>query len=180
MKKTTIAWGALAFALALQPAMASDETRHRHGQHMHGALHGDKTSPSMMKEHGKMAGAMGAMQGSWMKQEVIDGYQVLFHVMRAMGGTANGAAAPSHSLMIKVEQGGKVLTDLVVNSKVIYPNGKSESKMMMKMGDWYMAGYNLRHAGGHQVMVLFKTRDGRKHFGGVLYHGGQTTDKGEQ
>ena len=46
--------------------------------------------------------------------------------------------------------------------------------MMMKMGDWYMAGYNLGHAGNHQVMVLFKTSDGKKHFGGVLYNGAQT------
>jgi len=54
---------------------------------------------------------------------------------------------------------------------VVHPNGKAESKMMMKMGDWYMAGYDLGHAGRHQVMVLFKTADGKKHFGGTFYDG---------
>jgi len=37
------------------------------------------------------------------------------------------------------------------------------------MGDWYMAGYDLGHAGAHKVMVLFKTEDGQKHFGGITY-----------
>ena len=170
MKKTTIAWGALAFALALQPAMASDETRHRHGQHMHGALHGDQTSPSMMKEHGKMAGAMGAMQGSWIRQVEIDGLDVTFHVMKAMPAKGDGEKkGHGQSVMLQVKREGRVLTDLMVNSKVVHPNGKSESKMMMKMGDWYMASYDLDHPGKHQLMVLFKTSDGEKHFAGVIY-----------
>jgi len=75
----------------------------------------------------------------------------------------------SHNVMIKVEKDGKALTNLTANSKVMHPNGKSESKMLMKMGDWYMAGYDLDHSGQHKLMVLFKTADGAKHFGGVLY-----------
>ena len=43
------------------------------------------------------------------------------------------------------------------------------NQMMMKMGDWYMAGYDLGHNGQHQLMALFKTADGVKHFGGVYY-----------
>lgn len=50
-------------------------------------------------------------------------------------------------------------------------NGQSEVKQAMKMGGWYMAGYDLGHAGEHQVMVLFKTADGAKHKGGIYYPG---------
>jgi len=82
----------------------------------------------------------------------------------------------THNLMVKVEKDSKVLTNILVNSKVTHPNKESESKMMMKMGDWYMAGYDLEHKGPHQVMVLFKTQDGKKHFGGVTYPT-QVTDK---
>ena len=39
----------------------------------------------------------------------------------------------------------------------------------MKMGDWLMAGYGLGHKGKHQMMVLFKTKDGKKYKGGVYY-----------
>jgi len=71
--------------------------------------------------------------------------------------------------MIKIERDGKALTGLAVNSKVKHPNGTSESKMLTKMGDWYMAGYDLGHEGAHQLMILFKTPDGEKHFGGVFF-----------
>ncbi|GAV20259.1 hypothetical protein MMIC_P1223 [Mariprofundus micogutta] len=97
------------------------------------------------------------------------------HSARQLNGMASshpqgkGQDAPSHNLMAKVEKDGKALTDLVVNSKVTHPNNKSESKMLMKMGDWYMAGYDLGHEGQHQLMILFKTADGTKHFGGVYF-----------
>jgi len=41
----------------------------------------------------------------------------------------------------------------------------------MKMGDWYMNGYDLQKNGKHQMMILFKTPDGKKHQGGVFYAG---------
>ena len=37
------------------------------------------------------------------------------------------------------------------------------------MGDWYMTGYDLGEKGKHQLIVLFKTSDGKKHKGGVYY-----------
>ncbi|MCW8887085.1 MAG: hypothetical protein OQK12_17805, partial [Motiliproteus sp.] len=70
---------------------------------------------------------------------------------------------------IKVEQNNTVVSELTANSKVVYPDGKDESKALMKMGDWYMVGYDLKDHGKHQLMVLFKTADGKKHFGGVHY-----------
>jgi len=108
----------------------------------------------------------GHMRGMFLVKKNVDGYIVNFHAMKAKEAMQHGG---THNLMVKVEKYGKILTDLMVNSKVTHPNGKSESKMLMKMGDWYMTGYNLGHHGKHQLMVLFKTTDGKKHFGGVYY-----------
>jgi hypothetical protein len=107
-----------------------------------------------------------AGQGVLEKQQMIDGYAVTFRVMAAEKGQEMGG---SHNVMIKVEKDGKALTDIAVNSKVIYPDGRAETKMMMSMGAWYMAGYDLGQAGKHQLMVLFKTADGAKHKGGIYY-----------
>ncbi|MBL3527152.1 MAG: hypothetical protein JMN27_11125 [gamma proteobacterium endosymbiont of Lamellibrachia anaximandri] len=110
--------------------------------------------------------AMAAQPKMFMEKTQIDGYTVSFHVMQAKEGMQHGG---SHNLMIKVEQGGRVLNDITANSKVASPDGKESSKMLMKMGDWYMAGYDLASAGKYQLMVLFKTADGQKHFGGIHY-----------
>lgn len=109
-----------------------------------------------------------AAPGMLEKQQMIDGYSVTFQITAAEKGQEMGG---SHNVMIKVQKDGKALTDVAVNSKVIYPDGKAETKMMMGMGDWYMAGYDLGQAGKHQVMVLFKTADGAKHKGGIYYPG---------
>lgn len=44
-----------------------------------------------------------------------------------------------------------------MNTKVSYPNGTSETKKTMKMGEWMMAGYDLAHTEKYQMMILFKT-----------------------
>ena len=131
----------------------------------HHHMDGDMHNPCSMG----MSSAMGNMKGGFLTTKEVDGYAVSFHIMKAPAGMAKGG---SHHVMIKVEQDGKTLTGLVGNSKVTHPNGKSESKMLMKMGDWYMASYDLGHPGKHQVMVLFKTEDGAKHFVGVEYASG--------
>ena len=102
----------------------------------------------------------------FLEKRSVDGYEVSFHVMPAKPGKQMGG---SHDFMIKVEQDGKALTDILMNTKVVHPNGKSESKKTMKMGDWHMAGYDLGHAGKHQLMILFKTADGKKHKSGLYY-----------
>lgn len=109
-----------------------------------------------------------AAPGMLEKQQMIDGYSVTFQITVAEKGQEMGG---SHNVMINVKKDGKVLTGIAVNSKVIYPDGKAETKMMMGMGDWYMAGYDLGHVGKHQVIVLFKTADGAKHKGGIYYPG---------
>ena len=148
-----------------QPALAA-------GEHMHGDHH----DAAMMAEHGHMHGEMkGQMPSSmdmdkqqmFLERKTIDGYDTSFHIMKAPADMQNGGN--TYHFMFKAEKGGQVLTDLTVNSKVTHPDGRSESKMMMKMGDWYMAGYDLSHEGRHQLMVLFKTRDGNKHFGGIFF-----------
>lgn len=157
-KVTMLLTGLLVLGMS-QSALASDDTRHTHGKHMHGPLHDEKMNDDMP---GKMSG-----EGSFLVTKDIDGFVVSFHIMPAPKDMQQGG---SHHLMIKVEKQGKVLSDLAVNTKVIHPNNQSESKMTMHMGDWYMTAYYLGHPGPHQVMVLFKTADGIKHFGGVNYY----------
>lgn len=109
-----------------------------------------------------------AMTGNQMflEKKDIDGYTVSFHVMAAEEGMSHGG---SHNLMIKVDKDGTTVKGVQVNSKVVYPDGTEESKPLMAMGDWQMAGYDLKASGKHQLMVLFKTADGKKHFGGLHY-----------
>jgi len=177
MKKNIIIVGSLLVLTLGQAALAHDDVRRQHGHHFHGPLHGDKNG---MVGHQHQAGEeamqhhepMMAMKGAFVSSKEVDGFTVNFHIMKAMDGMKAMEGMKhggSNSLMIKVVRGGKVQTDLVVNSKVTHPNGASESKMMMQMGDWYMAGYDLDHAGQHQVMVLFKTPDGNTHFTGIYY-----------
>jgi len=171
MTKTIMMGLLVAGAMGITPAFASGD---HEGMDAHHGMMSGNMSHAMGKGHmnGTMMGEMkDHMNNMFLVRKNIDGYQVSFHVMKAPKGMQHGGA---YHFMLKVEQDGKPLTDLVVNSKVIYPNGQPESKMMMKMGDWYMAGYNMGHKGKHQIMVLFKTLDGKKHFGGIEYQAQDT------
>ena len=108
----------------------------------------------------------GMSQKMFLKKKQVDGYTVSFHAMMAKEGMQHGG---SHNFMVKVEKEDRPADVIAVNSKVKHPNGQEESKMMMKMGAWHVSGYNLDHEGRHQLMVLFKTADGSKHFGGVFF-----------
>lgn len=130
---------------------------HNHSSHDHGNNH----KSSDMKE-------MSHESNMFLVNKQINGYEVSFHVMEAQKGMEHGG---SHNFMIKIEQNGKIVSDAKINSKVIHPNGDEESKPLMKMGDWFMNGYDLGHHGKHQMMILFKTADGKKHKGGVYYPG---------
>jgi hypothetical protein len=151
--------------LAVTPlAFAAGE--HDHGDH---SDHGDHKMQSGMdhKNHDSDHKGHDSKTGSmFLKKKEIDGYTVTFHVMQAKPGKEMGG---SHDFMIKVEKDGKALSNIVMNTKVKHPSGKSETKKTMKMGDWLMAGYDLGHAGKHQLMILFKTADGKKHKGGIYY-----------
>lgn len=136
--------------------------------HEHDMHEGHDMNGSMMHdEQGDMGHDMGQeMGGMFLEKRRIDGYDVSFHVMKAQQGMEHGG---SHNFMIKVEKDGKALGNVKINSKVIDPKGKAESKGLMKMGDWYMNGYDLGVEGRHQLMILFKTADGQMHKGGVYY-----------
>ena len=112
------------------------------------------------------AAFMKKMPGKILLKKNIDGYTVHFYVMKAKPGMEMGG---SHDFMIKVEKDGAAIKKLITRSKVIHPDGKAEQKMMMMMGYWYMSGFDLGHDGQHQLMALFKTVDGEKHFGGIYY-----------
>jgi len=144
------------FALAT-PLYATGEHSHGHDDHDdHGSGGHDDHASDGHDDHGKM----------FLVKKDIDGYDVSFHVMEAKPGKEMGG---THDFMIKVEKNGKALTGIVMNTKVKHPDGSSETKKTMKMGDWLMAGYDLGHKGKHQLMILFKTADGKKHKGGVHY-----------
>lgn len=166
--KKTIAGIMITFWMGATPALAAGDQEHMHGhdqQKMEQPVNQDnhKAHGSNMGQH---AMPKNKMAGMFLVKKEIDGYAVSFHAMKAKSGKEMGG---SHNFMIKVEKDGVAVTGLTANSKVVHPNGKSESKMMMKMGDWHMAGYDLGHEGRHQLMALFKTADGAKHFGGVYY-----------
>ena len=165
MKKVKQSLSIITFAalvVAAGPLQASpDEHDHdSHGSMMNHDMHGSNKGHGDHKDHGS---AMGKM---FLVEREIDGYKVSFHVMKAKPGKEMGG---SHDFMIKVEKEGKALTNVTMNTKVVHPSGKSETKKAMKMGDWMMAGYDLGYGGQHQLMVLFKTADGEKHRGGVYY-----------
>ena len=141
--------------LLLSVAHAAEERGHGNHDADHSSDHSG--------DHGDMSHESNNM---FLVKKAIDGYTVSFHVMEAQVGMRHGG---SHNFMIKVEQNDKALDNVIINSKVIYPNNKADSKSLMKMGEWYMAGYDLGQKGEHQLMILFKTVDGQKHQGGVYY-----------
>ncbi len=182
--KTTIkriTGATLALLLAgTTPAWAGGDHDHDHegdGHAMHGDEHGHGAMMGGGMKHGDMdhdhkgmdhdhKGGHGAMGEMFLKEKMIDGYKVTFHVMKAKPGMEMGG---SHHLMVKVERGGKPVKGVVMNTKVKHPNGSAETKKAKPMGDWLMAAYDLGHPGKHQLMILFKTPDGEKHKGGVYY-----------
>jgi hypothetical protein len=114
---------------------------------------------------GEMSMEMGH-QDIFLQEKEIDNYTVSFHVMPVASGMEQGG---SHNFMVKIEQHGEVLDDVAVNSKVIRPDKSSETKRLLQKGDWYMNGYDLGESGEYQLIILFKTSDGKKHHGGVYY-----------
>ena len=154
MKKTLLLIAGLTVGSGMAWAHGDE---HPMDGHMSGSMAHNPCAMDTMK---------GMKKGAFLKKKVIDGYDVSFHVMKAPEGMEKGG---SHHVMMKVEQDGAVVALQAVNSKVTHPNDTSESKMMIKMGDWYMASYDLGHQGEHKLMVLFKTADGQKHFGGTIY-----------
>ena len=162
MKKVMQSLSSVTFSAMLvtaSPLYAAGD--HSHGHNKDDGHH-QNDSDMGHDDHGS------SMNGMFLVKKNIDGYDVSFHVMKAKPGKEMGG---THDFMVKVEKDGKALTNIPMNTKVVHPNGKSETKKTMVMGDWLMAGYDLGHKGKHQMMILFKTADGKKHKGGVYYPG---------
>ncbi len=149
----------LTMSFAFTTMMAVAPLTYASGDHDHGAT---------MQHTMPMGSAAASANTTFLEQKQIDGYNVTIQVMKAQPGREMGG---THDFMIKVEQDSKTLLDVAINTKVVHPDGKAEIKAAMKMGDWYMSGYDLGHAGKHQLMVQFKTADGVKHQGGVYFSG---------
>lgn len=153
----------LLMTMLLMSAVALSGAVYAGGGHDHSH---DDDSKSMAQSGHDEIGMSHNKSAMFLEKRAVDGYQVSFHVMQAKPGMEHGG---SHNLMIKIEQGDVVIDDVLINSKVIYPDGGSDTKPLMKMGDWYMNGYDLGNRGRHQLMILFKTADGAKHQSGVYY-----------
>jgi hypothetical protein len=136
--------------------MSKHQTK-KHAQHMQAPhAHGEM-------KHGDMQ--MDNMPKMFLVKKEVDGYEVTFHVMPAKTEMAHGG---SHNVMVKIEKDGKEVSDVLINSKVFFPNKTSDSKMLMKMNGWFMNGYDIGE-GRHGIMILFKTADGKKHKASVYY-----------
>ena len=167
MTKTAIVSLLVTGVMGISPAFASGDHKGLHTHH--NTMNADMIH---VMGQGRMDGRMtnqikNHMNGRFLVRKNIDGYRVSFHVLKAPEGTQKHGG--TYHFMFKVEKDGKVLTHILVNSKVMYSDGQSESKMMMRMGDWYMAGYNLEDKGKYKIMVLFKTSDGKMHFSSMEY-----------
>jgi len=149
-----------ALALSTPFVYASGNHAHSHAKpHAHDDGHKHQSSSH---DHHDEGHSHGQNKGAFSKTKKVNGYDVNFQVVKAHNGG-------THRFMIKLKKDGKSLSNVKVNSKVVHPNGKAETKMLRPKGDTFMASYNLGHEGRHQLMILFKTADGKKHSAGVYY-----------
>jgi len=115
-------------------------------------------------KHGQM---MKHEQGFIVRKGIRDDYTVIFHVMRSP--ESMRYSKEQYHLMVVVEKDDKPVLGLHMTSKVLHPDGSSEQKPMMHMGEWYMAMYNLSHEQGrHWITVQFNI-SGKQYSAGAYY-----------
>ena len=111
--------------------------------------------------------AMKHLQGFVVRKGIRDDYTVIFHIMRSPEGMRY--SKNQYHLMVVVEKDHQPVTGLQMTSRVVHPDGTSEQKPMIHMGEWYMALYNLGHdQGRHWITVQFKI-SGKKYSAGTYY-----------
>ncbi|MDX8408510.1 MAG: hypothetical protein R8J84_00490, partial [Mariprofundales bacterium] len=97
-----------------------------------------------------------------------DGYEVMLHVMPAPEET--GYSRTFYHLMVAVKKDGVLQQDLQLYSEVRHPDGSVEKvERMMRMGDWYMARYDLGHEQGRHWLSIHFARDGSDYTTGIYY-----------
>ncbi len=108
------------------------------------------------------------VEGFIARKGIEGNYTVTFHIMRAPVGMRH--SKDHYHLMVTIEKNGSTLTNLQVLSRVKHPDGSVEKKAMIRMGDWFLARYNLDHEQGrHWIVVTFTTADGKTHSSGTYY-----------
>ena len=99
---------------------------------------------------------------------IEDDYEIIFHVMPAPEG--NGFSRVQYHLMVSVQKDGSPVTGLILKSSVKHPDGSVEpAAPMMRMGNWYMALYNLSHEKGQHWLTVSFEKSGKTYSSGVYY-----------
>jgi len=97
-----------------------------------------------------------------------DGYELIFHIMPAPEGT--GYSHRFYHLMVSVIKDGKTLRNITLYSAVKHPDGHIvKQTAMMRMGDWYMARYDLSHEQGRHWLTVSFVVGGKHYESGVYY-----------
>lgn len=106
-------------------------------------------------------------EGFIAKKGLADGYEVIFHIMRAPEGI--GYSRDFYHVMVNIKKDGKPLDELQVHSEVKHPDGSVDAAAMTRLGDWYMGRYNLSHEQGrHWITVRFEV-GGKPYVSGIYY-----------
>ncbi|MDQ6964761.1 MAG: hypothetical protein Q9M13_07575 [Mariprofundales bacterium] len=96
------------------------------------------------------------------------GYELIFHIMPAPEG--EGYSRSYYHLMVNIRRDGRVVNGVDLYSEVRHPDGSTTPRAaMMKMGDWYMARYNLSHEQGRHWLLVSFTHRGKKYEEGIYY-----------
>ncbi len=102
------------------------------------------------------------------RKGVADGYVFIFHVMPSPEGESYSRTF--YHLMVSVEKNGQPMVHLKLYSAVEHPDGSMEKKaLMMQMGNWYMARYNLSHEQGRHWITVSFDLDGNHYPSGIYY-----------
>jgi len=105
--------------------------------------------------------------GFIVRKGIQDDYTVIFHVMRSPEGMRY--SKEHYHLMVVVEKDHKPVTGLQMTSSVRHPDGTTEQKPMMHMGEWYMTLYNLSHEQGRHWITVQFNKSGKQYSAGAYY-----------
>lgn len=101
-----------------------------------------------------------------LEKREIDGYTISVHLMKI---TPEMNLDGSHTLLVRIEDQNRLVENAVVNSKVIAPDGRYQTKVLKEMGDWHLSSFELDQPGQHYFQLVFRTADGARHQAGVFY-----------
>lgn len=106
------------------------------------------------------------IHGKLVHEKKLDDFNLRFKVVDVAESVPDGG---SHNLLLNIKRDGRTLHHLSVNSVVEKNRGERKSKSMMKLGDWYLAGYDFMPSDEYTITVSFKSPDGRHHSSTINY-----------